>query len=149
VLFFPNGAQVQLVDTTTLERFTVTVVDFKIVAPRDEAATYALGFNFTAEAETLPLEGGNPAGTAQGFKVHYPDITARVSDSVPPLINGRRAGEGRPFATPLDTVEERITADVSVKVIGLTTGGVITISQDLPFRTEVCAIYGQAQINKV
>lgn len=156
-LFFTVNSQVVLVNTATQEVFPANVVEdyrigapsVRIVAPVAGLANYVLGYLFTATAETLPLEGGNPAGTAQGMKVHYPDITARLNDSTPPLINGRRAGEGRPFATPLDTVEERVTGDLSVKTVGLTTGGVITIEQDLPFRTEVCAIYGQAQINKV
>jgi hypothetical protein len=80
---------------------------------------------------------------------HFASITARVSDSVPPLINGARAGDGRPFSVPLDEVEPRVTADLKVQNLGVSEGGIITIEQDLPFRTEVCAIYGQVQMSKV
>jgi hypothetical protein len=144
------GSGVTLLDSATGERFQAQVSEgFAILAPKDEEATYYVGLPFTATAETLPIEGGNPAGTAQGMQSHFASITARVSDSVPPLINGARAGDGRPFSVPLDEVEPRVTADLKVQNLGVSEGGIITIEQDLPFRTEVCAIYGQVQMSKV
>lgn len=147
---FPLGTMVRAVDVGTNEYFDTAITNsLFLVAPREEADIFVVGLPFTAEAETLPLEGGNPAGTAQGFKVHYPDLSVRISDSVAPLVNGKRAGAGRPFSVPLDETEPRFTDDLTVKNVGVSVGGAITISQDLPFRTEVCAVYGQAQINKV
>jgi hypothetical protein len=108
-----------------------------------------VGLPYGATATTLPLEGGNPAGTSQGFKVHYTDISVRVNNSAPPILNGSRAGSGRPFSVPLDTVEPLVTGDLKVKNVKTEEGGQITIEQDLPFRTEVCAIYAQASTSKL
>lgn len=111
--------------------------------------TATVGLPFIATAKTLPLEGGNPEGTAQGMKVHYSDIAVRLNNSARPKLNGKLAGAGRPFAAPADGPEALLTADVKVKDIGVDEGGQITITQDLPFRTEICAIYGRASMNKV
>jgi hypothetical protein len=38
---------------------------------------------------------------------------------------------------------------VKVKDLGIDEGGQITIEQDLPFRTEICALYGRASMSKL
>jgi hypothetical protein len=109
-----------------------------------------VGKAYVARAETLPLEGGNPAGTAQGRKRRFVEINLRLNDSIPPKVNGSRPSE-RSFGALnaeglLPTV--RITDDVLVKSNnGWSDNGVVVIEQDLPFRTEVCALYGQAKVN--
>jgi len=128
---------------TVVAGLTPAITDLEVA----DEVTY--GLVFTADAETLPVEGGNPAGTSQGFKVHFADISVRLSDSVPPLVNGERAGDGRPFSAPLDAAEPRVSADVKVQNLGVSEGGIITLSQDLPMRTEICAIYGLAQTSRV
>ena len=42
-----------------------------------------------------------------------------------------------------------ITDDVLCRTLGVKAGGQITISQDLPYRTEICAIYGHARTEHV
>lgn len=117
----------------------------------DETATEVIvGLRYTATARTLPLEGGNPKGTSQGFKVHYTDIAVRVNNSAPPLLQGTRAGAGRAFAT-LESVPGAppVSRDLRVKNVKVEEGGEIVIEQDMPFHTEVCAVYAQAHVSKV
>jgi hypothetical protein len=144
-----NGTVVRvLIDGELLGDFPV-VDGYVYLDPEHVGKTAAIGLPFRAKAVTLPLEGGNPGGTAQGFKVHYSDITARLNNSAPPLLNGARAGSGRPFSAPLDTAEPLVTADLSVSSMKVEEGGAITIEQDLPFRTEICALYARAHISKL
>lgn len=112
-------------------------------------ATVVIGLAYRSTAKTLPLEGANPAGTSVGFKVHYTEITARLNDSMPPLLNGKRVGAGRPYSTPNDALEARVTADLAVANMTVATGGEITVEQNLPYRTEVCGIYARASASKV
>jgi hypothetical protein len=120
----------------------------QITVPAEEfGATYVIGLPFTARAETLPLEGGNPAGTAQGLKRRFTEINLRLNNSALPKINGRRPSE-RSFGTNLDDPTALITDDVVVKnVEGWNDKAVVVIEQDLPLRTEVCALYGPVKVN--
>jgi len=125
--------------------------------------SYTVGLMFTAEAETLPLSGGNPAGSAQGMVIHRPGVMVRLSDSALPLVNGEAASPalklGDPQAsdirisygdpTGLLTGLTRFTEDATAQVLGSTPGGIITLTQDLPLRTEICALFGNVQMSKV
>jgi hypothetical protein len=121
-------------------------------APEDPETIYVVGLPYSAKATTLPVEGVNPAGTSQGMKVHYSEITARIYNSARPLVSVAgtapekrgRAGSGRPFSTPADAAEAPFTGDVLVKNMTVARGGAIDIEADMPFRTEVCAIFGHA-----
>jgi hypothetical protein len=120
-------------------------------------ATYTVGLAFTATAETLSMEGGNPAGSAQGMNIHRADVTLRLTDSCLPKANGatvepstnRFAGA---FADPLlylRVAGDRFTDDATAKPQSRSIGGIVTITQELPWRTEVCAIFGNVQMSKV
>jgi hypothetical protein len=124
------------------------VASGQVTVPAEEfGATYVIGLPFTARAETLPLEGGNPAGTAQGLKRRFTEINLRLNNSALPKINGRRPSE-RSFGTNLDDPTALITDDVVVKnVEGWNDKAVVVIEQDLPLRTEVCALYGPVKVN--
>jgi hypothetical protein len=119
--------------------------------------TYTVGFAFTATAETLPLEGGNPAGSAQGMNIHRADITARLNDSCLPQVNGatvepptnRFRGVGADPLLYLRMAGDRFTDDATAKPQSRNNGGIVTITQELPWRTEVCALFGNVQMSKV
>lgn len=115
-----------------------------VLVPADEV--YTVGFSYTATAETLPLEGGNPAGSAQGFKAHRAEIALRLSDSALPQVNGNDVSPARKIGDPLPTRETRVTADATAQNLGYEEGGIVTITQALPVRTEICAIYGSTRM---
>lgn len=50
--------------------------------------TVVVGIPYTGTIKTLPLEGINPAGTAQGSKRRYARLFLRVWESAAPLVNG-------------------------------------------------------------
>jgi hypothetical protein len=151
------GKQVAVLETNTQGRtswdgqlYDVDVNgDVLGFADPDLAATYVIGLPFAAKATTLPVEGANPEGTSQGMKIHYSEITARIYDSARPLLNGTRAGKGRPYSAPADEVEPLTTGDVLVKSLKITAGGVIDIEANDPFRTQVCAVFGRASAGSV
>ncbi len=135
----PAGTGADIVDGT---------VHWKYLGPTLVGANIVVGLPYTAKAVTLPPEGGNPRGTAQGAKRRRMRIVLRLNDSALPLINGKRPPDRTP-ATPQDTVEPRVTGDVEVRDLGWDGDGTVTIEQDLPFRTEVLAIFGTEQVNQL
>lgn len=106
-----------------------------------------VGRGFNAYGKTLPPEGGNPAGTMQAHQRRFVEVHVRLNDSALPLINGRRPPE-RSLGDLLDDPTSRITGDVMVKnVEGWKDRAVVTLEQDLPFRTEICALFGPLKVN--
>jgi len=113
-------------------------------------STAVVGLAYRARATTLPLEGGNPGGTMQGKESHYSVLMVRLNDSAPVLLGKaggdlERVGDGRPFSTLLDAAEALLTGDYSVGNVSLGASAKVSIEQDLPFRTEVCALFGDVQ----
>ena len=107
-----------------------------------------IGVPYTATLKQLPLEGGLQAGSSQSAKRRRTKVRLRLNNSALPLVNGRRAAERAP-ADPMDTGTDLVTGDVDCNVLGWEEDGALTIEQDLPFRTEVLAIFGNAQANEV
>jgi hypothetical protein len=96
----------------------------------------------------MPLEGGQPGGSAQGLPKRRFGLQLRLNDSGLPLVNGRRAPD-RGVGSNMDTPEPRYTGDVTQTQLGWTDDASVEISQDLPIRTEVCAIFGQTAVRSV
>jgi hypothetical protein len=112
-----------------------------------DGTTIIVGRGFTPRGVTFPPEGGNPAGTMQSLKRKFIEVHARLNDSAIPLINGKRPAE-RSLDTKLDDPTARITDDVKVKnVEGWSEKAVVVLEQDLPFRTEICALFGPLKVN--
>lgn len=112
------------------------------------AGDMTVGYRFRASARTLPPEGGNPAGSSLGFKMHNTNFVARVNNSAAPLVNGTRLLPDPGSTTPADAPELLRTGDLFADNLDVDDGSVL-IEQDLPFRTEICAIGGKRQLNKV
>jgi hypothetical protein len=81
------------------------------------------------------------------MKKRRPKILVRLNNSALPLVNGWRPAERDP-ATDLDDPTALVTGDFQVRDKGWKANGVVTIEQDLPFRTEVLAIFGHLQLNE-
>lgn len=111
--------------------------------------TVVVGLTYLARAVTLPLEGGDPTGSSQGKAVHWSEVAVRLNESARPMLNGERAGLGKPFGPSLDTLETLLTADVRAGTLEVSEGGVVTIEQEEPYRTEICGLFGQAEVSRV
>lgn len=116
------------------------------VAAAGDIAT--VGVPYLARAKTLPLEGGNPRGSAQASKRRMVKARVRLNASALPKVNGYRAAERSP-ATPMDQGQPAFTGDVDVATSGWEDDGQITIEQDLPLRTEILSLGGVAQTNQI
>ena len=108
-----------------------------------------VGFHYTATLVTLPMEGGNPGGSAQGVMKGRDRIFTRIFNSALPLINGVRVQEDRTPSTPMDTPEGLRTCDALLASLGVDRFAKITLSQDLAAPTRVTGLFGRAQVNSL
>jgi hypothetical protein len=113
------------------------------ITTEQDGSFAVVGVKYTAEMTTLPLGGGNPAGTALGSKRRMARIFVQLYDSALPLINGVLPPDRDP-ATPMDTVQPNKTGVAEARSLGRDNGGRVIITQDLPKKTMVTAIFGKA-----
>ena len=99
-----------------------------------------VGYLAKGKARLLPKN-------VKGGKVRSTKIGLILNDSTLPLINGKRPPDRHP-STELDAPEPRTTGKVDLVNLGWDTEGVITIEQDIPFRTEILALYEATQVNE-
>jgi hypothetical protein len=144
-----------------LEGYLVDVVVDGAVMPQQEVfqgkvtgldpnkVQAAIGIPYTATAVTLPLEGGNPGGSAQGVMKGRDRIFTRLFKSALPVINGYRAADDRTPATPMDTPEGLRTGDALLANLGVDRYARITIEQDLPAQTQISGVFGRSQVNSL
>lgn len=91
------------------------------------------GIPFRAKAVTLPRY--------HGFgKVSNPKIGVVLNESALPMINSKTGPERTP-ATNMDESEPLKSGKFQLGNLGSDTEGKITVEQDLPFRTEILALY--------
>ena len=113
------------------------------------ATTCVAGIFSPRMVTTLPKEGGQPGGTAQGARQRTVKVTIRLNDSALPLVNNVRCAPERSPETSMGEVEPRITADVTARVLGWDDKGAVVLTQDIPLRTEILAIFGTLATNEV
>lgn len=137
-----NGLAVRAVALDQLVADNVVVADGQLQLDADlEGEAVVIGLTYTARAKTLPR---NPS-----TKARAPQVSLILNDSALPLVNGERPPERSP-STDFDAAEPRFSGVVSVTNLGDgEDDGTIVIEQDLPFRTEVCAILGATKVNEV
>jgi hypothetical protein len=145
-----EGKAVQVVVAGTV--VDAVVAGGQVVLAEDQAVAgdvAEVGVGYLARAKTLPLEGGNPRGTAQASNRRWANVRLRLNDSALPKVNGYRAADRSPGAA-MNRGQPRVTGDVDVQQLGdEDAAGQLTIEQELPLRTEVLAIFGSAQVNQV
>jgi hypothetical protein len=137
-----------------LEGLTVQVINDGAVEPdkvvtggqittEQDGSFAVVGLEYEASMTTLPLSQGNKAGTALGSKRRFSRVFVQLYDSALPRINGQLPPDRTP-STPMNTVEPNLTDEVDVRNLGRDNGGRVTITQNLPKKTMVTAIYGKA-----
>jgi len=144
-----NGVHVRVILDGALEEDQVVQGGQIQLARAGASVTVGLAFPLPT-AQLLPLEGGNPRGTSQASKKKWLRCALRLNDSALPKVNGVLVAPDRSPSTPMDTAEPRYTGDVVAEPGGgWDTRGQLTITQDLPFRTEILAIFGSVRVNEV
>jgi hypothetical protein len=114
-----------------------------------QPAYYTVGVLYADHRmKLLPLEGGNPVGTAQAHMSRGVQRYIRFVDSYMPLVNGKRVPE-RVESGPTDIISARITGDRRVTEEGWNRASQPEILMDLPFRFEVAAIFGGTMMQSV
>ncbi len=121
-----------------------------------------VGLSYTAEFKTLPLEGGEPAGTSQGGSNRWSKVFVRLNESNLPLIrNAAGSSMGFPNAyqpqltkdseIPVwgDPTQAFVSGDYDVSSVGFEQQAAIIVSAPMSIRTEVVGIFGKAITSKL
>lgn len=141
-----EGQQVRIILDGALEEDQVVQGGQVQLARAGQQVVIGLAYP-DARMRLLPPEGGNPRGSSQRARRQVNQITLRLNESAFPNLTGQdgkpyRVAPDRSVSTPLDTPEPLYSGDVTTQgPRGSLNRGVIEISQDLPFRTEVLAVF--------
>ncbi len=138
-----EGQTVQiLIDDAVYPTQTVTNGAITVSLPSSFGSkTIEIGLGFTSTIKTMKPEAGSQAGTAQGRKKRYNEVSVRLLNSVGVTINGDQL----PFRTSADEMGEPIpafTGDKRVTNLGWDREGQITIQQTQPLPLTVLSITG-------
>lgn len=116
------------------------VGDFQVITgaialgPTYAHANVVAGLAYTGTAVTLPKD-------MKDGKIKAGRLGVILNDSVLPKLNGFRVADRTP-STPMNTPESKVSGKfTSANKLGWDGEGKITIEMDLPFRTEVLALY--------
>ena len=138
-----EGETVQiLIDDAVYPTQTVTNGAITVSLPSSFGSkTIEIGLGFTSTIKTMKPEAGSQAGTAQGRKKRYNEVSVRLLNSVGVTINGDQL----PFRTSADEMGQPIpafTGDKRVTNLGWDRDGQITIQQTQPLPLTVLSITG-------
>ena len=156
-LTYSGSAVTTLSGLTHLEGKTVSILGDDAVYPNTAVSSGAIsvatsfvkadvGLKFTSTLQTLPVEGGNASGSAQGVRKRFNEIYVRLHESFYPKINGIMPPVRTP-STDMGRPEPKTTGDVRVKNEGYDLEGKITVTQDLPGPTHVLALFGTLSVS--
>lgn len=125
----------------TLAQFVVTAGGELIMLDEDMGFEIQLGVPviigvMPADVKSVTL----PKNTRSG-KAHSPKIGLLLNESAFPIVNGKRVAPDRTPATPQGQPEPLYSGKVDCTNGEWDEEGKITITQDVPFRTEILSIY--------
>jgi hypothetical protein len=128
-----DGTAVRVVLDGALDGDYVVAAGAVALDPEAEGKTAIIGIPYLAKAVTLPLD-------LKHAKAQNSKIGAMLNDSALPKLNGWRPADRKP-GTPQGDPEARRSGKIKVGNIGTDDEAKITIEQELPFRTEILALY--------
>jgi hypothetical protein len=157
-LTYSGAAITTITGLSHLEGKTVSILGDDAVYPDATVASgsitlssavtnVSVGLKYTSTMTTLPLEGANPAGTAQGRRKRWNEIYVRLNDSFIPTVNDIQPPVRSP-STLMGLPEAKMTGDVRVQNVGYDLEGKITVAQSLPGPTHLLAIFGTVSVNQ-
>ncbi len=136
----PDGQEVQIrVDGAMQLNQTVASGSITLDPPGKDIC---IGLPYIGTVETLPIEFIADGQGSPSLKKRYSKIFVRLNASYIPIINGENPRLRNP-ATPMDTPEGAITGDVEVANLGWSDLGTVTVTMELPYRTEMLGIFGE------
>jgi hypothetical protein len=97
-----------------------------------------VGLGYRAKAVTLPRD-------VRTAKVRTPRVAVVLNRSALPLVNGKRVPSRNPAEPEVLRSEKALVGNLT----GWDGEGAITVEQDLPFRTEILALFASVQANAV
>nr|VFK58886.1 MAG: hypothetical protein BECKUNK1418G_GA0071005_100535 [Candidatus Kentron sp. UNK]VFK68614.1 MAG: hypothetical protein BECKUNK1418H_GA0071006_100435 [Candidatus Kentron sp. UNK] len=109
------------------------------------AATCHIGLGYESIIETLPLEIQTKAGTAQGARKSWRDISVRLLESMGGTVNGQEIL----YRTPGDNMDQAIppfSGDKEIDDLGWDDEGTVTIQQTGPLPMTVQSIFGKVKM---
>lgn len=127
----------------------------KVVNGRIQLESWAVGeviggFGYEAKLKTLKTEGGNAGGTSQGTARRWNRVFGRLDQSAIPVFNGYRP---QPLKSDIPEIlrsleidrdlDALVTGDYDIRSDGFD-DGVVEITQDLPLRTHIAAVFGKS-----
>lgn len=121
------------------------------IEPWVEDVAY-VGISFDAVLRTVPLEGGERAGTSQGGANRWNNVFVRLNESNLPLINGYQPPLNSAEELPIwggDEAQAFVSGDYNVSSEGFELHSAVEISAPSSMRTEVVGIFGKAGTNKL
>ena len=134
---FSNGATVEVVDGTEfLGTFTVASGQVDVSAIKATSNEVQIGYKFTPEIQTLPLDAQVPGGPLTGEPRKITKVVLDLQDTLSVSVNG----------TPmiLRTVQQNQASSISAitgkeefRVLGYSRDPRVTISQDAPLDVQI------------
>lgn len=139
-----------------------TVIEGQIEVPEWCDKSAYVGLSYDAEFKTLPLDGGERAGTAQGGSNRFNRVFLRVNESTLPYIrtsSGSSMGSPNSYQPQFNTdtrvpeygepTQALVSGDFDISSVGFDQDSAIIISAPQSIRTEVAGIFGKATTSKL
>ena len=103
--------------------------------------TIEVGLGYKSTIKTMRVEAGAEAGTAQGRKKRYNEVTVRLYNTVGATINGDQI-PFRTSASPMGQPISSFTGDKRVSNLGWDRDGQVTVQQTQPLPMTILGITG-------
>ena len=103
--------------------------------------TIEVGLGYKSTIKTMRVEAGAEAGTAQGRKKRYNEVTVRLYNTVGATVNGDQI-PFRTSANPLGQPIPSFTGDKRVSNLGWDREGQVTVQQTQPLPMTILGITG-------
>mgnify|MGYP001430899782 FL=1 len=103
--------------------------------------TIEVGLGYKSTIKTMRVEAGAEAGTAQGRKKRYNEVTVRLYNTVGATVNGDQI-PFRTSASPMGQPISSFTGDKRVSNLGWDRDGQVTVQQTQPLPMTILGITG-------
>ena len=103
--------------------------------------TVEVGLGYVSTIKTMRVEAGAEAGTAQGRKKRYNEVTVRLYNTVGATVNGDQI-PFRTSASPMGQPISSFTGDKRVSNLGWDRDGQVTVQQTQPLPMTILGITG-------
>lgn len=118
------------------------VVSGQVTGLNPKVTQAEVGLHFDSTLLTMRPEAGGDAGTAQGARKRFNEVTCRLDSTIGVTINGEPM-DFRKFSDPMDVSVPLFVGDKKVTNLGFDTDGRVEIKQTRPLPFTLLALIGQ------